>query len=283
LAALAGTTGWYFGAGPGSLASIPVVAGQTAEQAVALIEAEGFQTRIAEKSSLTVPLGLATGTDPTEEQQVTKGSLITIFISTGPKILDVPVFAGLTEEAAKKLATDTGFTLGESIKQFSGDIAAGMVIEALDAAGAALPPTYPEAQQVTFVISVGAVPSVVGLGLSEATEKLTSAGLVISGTTESFSDTVESGVVISQSVPEGAVRPGAGIGLDVSKGEDLVEVPNVMGLTIAQASAKLQELGFGFTTNVPAIWYNRLEVTVQSPKAGDRVKRGSTIDIRNDG
>jgi serine/threonine protein kinase/beta-lactam-binding protein with PASTA domain len=283
LAGLAGATGWYFGSGPGSLAQIPSVAGQTAEQAVALVTAEGFSTRLVDKSDVTVPVGLATATDPAEGKHVTRGSVITIFISTGPKILDVPVFAGLTEEAASSLAKETGFTQGDSVVQFSGDVAAGIVIEALDAAGAPLPATYPEAGQVSFVVSLGAIPSVVGLSLADATEKLVAAGLVVSGTSESFSDTVEKGVVISQTAPEGAVRRGAGIGLDISKGEDLVEVPNVMGLTIAQASAKLQELGFGFTTNVPAIWYNRLEVTVQSPKAGDRVKRGSTIDIRNDG
>ena len=282
-AAFAGGTGWYFGSGPGSLASIPLVAGESTDQAVALITAAGFTTRLVERSDVTVPIGLSIGTDPAESTQVTKGSRITIFVSTGPKILTVPTFTGLSEVAATDLAKTTGFTVGESTKQFSVDVASGMVIEALDGAGAPLPATYPEAAKMSFVVSVGAVPTVVGLTSAEATARLSAVDLTVSATTQAFSDTVATGTVISQTVPEGTIRPGAGVGLVVSKGPDLVEVPNVMGLTISQASAKLQELGFGFTTNVPAMWYNRLEVTVQNPSAGARVKRGSTIDIRNDG
>jgi beta-lactam-binding protein with PASTA domain/tRNA A-37 threonylcarbamoyl transferase component Bud32 len=282
-AALAGGTGWFFGSGPGSLHAIPAVAGQSAEAARALLEAEGFTSTVVERSSLDVPVGLAIATNPAEGAFVTKGSPITVFVSTGPRILPVPVFTGLSEADATDLATTTGFVVGESISQFSEDVVLGQVIEALDSEGAALPAEYPEGSSLSFVISAGAIPSVVGLSVAEATEKLVALGLLVSDPTESFSETVATGDVISQSVPEGVVRPGATIGLEVSKGEDLVEVPNVMGLTIAQASAKLQELGFGFTTNVPAIWYNRLEVTVQDPKAGTRVKRGSTIDIRNDG
>ena len=282
-AALAGGTGWYFGSGPGSLALIPTIAGQSSEQATALIVAEGFTTKLVEQSSVHVPVGLAIATDPAEGGYVTRGSLISIFVSTGPQILKVPIFANLSEAAASELATSTGFVVGASVKQFSADVVLGHVIEALDATGAILPAEYPDGGSLSFVVSAGTIPSVIGLTVAEATAKLVSVGLVVSTPTESFSDSVPKGIVISQSVPEGAVRPGASVGLDISKGEDLVEVPNVMGLTIAQASAKLQEKGFGFTTNVPAIWYNRLEVTVQNPAAGTKVKRGSTIDIRNDG
>jgi beta-lactam-binding protein with PASTA domain/tRNA A-37 threonylcarbamoyl transferase component Bud32 len=282
-AALAGGTGWYFGSGPGSLVLIPPVAGQTSQQAVALLEAQEFRTSLVDRSDIAVPAGLALATNPAEGAFVAKGSVITIFVSTGPKILSVPDFSDLAEAAAEELATSTGFVVGDSVSQFSADVVLGHVIEALDGAGTPLPAEYPEGAEMSFVVSVGVIPSVVGLSTAEATERLVSVGLLVSAPTESFSDSVDKGRVISQSVPEGAIRPGATIGLDVSKGEDLVEVPNVMGLTITQASEKLQKEGFGFTTNVPAIWYNRLEVTVQNPSAGERVKRGSTIEIRNDG
>ena len=283
VASLAGGTGWYFGSGPGSLAAIPSVSGQTSEEALLVLSAEGFDAKLVDKSDLTVEKGLAIGTNPKAGAHVTKGSIITVFVSTGPAILTVPTFATLTEEDATTLASQTGFLVGDFIEEFSADVASGIVIAALDASEAALPATYPEGATVRFVVSVGAVPRVSGLTLDVAAAKLADVGLTLAPITESFSDNVTKGSVIAQTNPEGAVRPGAQIGLEVSKGEDLVEVPNVMGLTIAQASAKLQELGFGFTTNVPAIWYNRLEVTVQNPKAGTMVRRGSTIEIRNDG
>jgi serine/threonine-protein kinase len=107
-------------------------------------------------------------------------------------------------------------------------------------------------------------------------------GLSISGTSESFSDTVPSGVVISQSAPEGALRPGGSIALNLSKGEDLVDVPNVLGMTIAEAAAKLQSLGFGVTSNVDNLnYWTKLSVESQNPTGGQRVKRGSTVAINN--
>lgn len=283
VAALAGGTGWFFGSGPGSLAVIPTIVGKTSEQATTTLANEGFTSKLVEKSDLKIAVGLAISTNPAEGSQVTKGSLITVFISTGPAVLTVPTFVGMSETAANTLATETGFLVGDSVPQFSDDVASGVVIEAIDTAGTVLPATFAEGETVRFIVSVGSVPSVVGLSLDEATAKLTAVGLVGSPVTESFSDSVDKGTVISQTVPEGTIRPGASIGLDVSKGEDLVAVPNVMGLTITQASAALQAVGFGFTTNVPVIWYNRLEVTVQDPGSGQMVKRGSTIEIRNDG
>lgn len=281
-AALAGGTGWFFGSGPGSLALIPPVAGQTSEQAIALLAAEGFETKLVDRSDVVVPKGLTIATNPTEGAHVTKGSLITIFISTGPKILTVPTFAGLSEADAKTLATKTGFALIDSIKQFSADVPLGSVIEAVNDAGAALPAEYPEGGKVGFVVSLGAVPDVVGLTLADATTVLGSVGLSISGTTESFSNSVASGVVISQAAPEGALHPGGAITLDISKGEDLVDVPNVLGMTISDAAAKLQALGFGVTSNVDnQKYWTKLSVESQSPVVGQRVKRGSTIAINN--
>jgi len=86
--------------------------------------------------------------------------------------------------------------------------------------------------------------------------------------------------VIAATPSTDPVRPGDTIVLTLSKGEDLVEVPNVItGQTIAQAREQLEALGFTVTSNVPAFLEGAVVASVQSPAPGDRLKRGSEVTV----
>lgn len=64
------------------------------------------------------------------------------------------------------------------------------------------------------------VPSVVGLTQAEATEQLTKINIVVTSTSQEFSDEVEEGLVISQSIEAGeSVEAGSKITLVISKGK----------------------------------------------------------------
>ena len=67
------------------------------------------------------------------------------------------------------------------------------------------------------------VPSVVGLSQAEATQTLSNAQIVVTSTTQEFSDEVASGSVISQSIEAGEmVSPNSSITLVISKGKEEV-------------------------------------------------------------
>ena len=75
------------------------------------------------------------------------------------------------------------------------------------------------------------------------------------------------------------VRPGDTIVLTLSKGPDLVELPNVItGQTIGQAREQLEALGFTVSSNVP-VPRGCLVASVQSPAAGEQLKRGSEVTV----
>jgi eukaryotic-like serine/threonine-protein kinase len=105
------------------------------------------------------------------------------------------------------------------------------------------------------------------------------AGLTVGANTEEFSDTIEKGLVISLVIPEAGLKPGDVVNVVVSKGPDLVDVPNMVGWTIADALAKLSELGFDASTNTPEIYRDELLVKSQSAVGG--TKRGSTVMVYN--
>jgi len=76
------------------------------------------------------------------------------------------------------------------------------------------------------------------------------------------------------------MRPGDTVVLTLSKGPDLVEVPNVItGQTIAQAREQLEALGFSVTSNVPGFLEGAVVASVQSPAAGELLKRGSEVTV----
>ena len=279
LTGLAAGTGWYFGAGPGALATVPDTATLLPDNARQVLEAEGFEVVDGERNDPLVPAGQVSGTEPAGGQQARRGSAVTMFVSLGPRMLPVPDVVGQPEADARAALAD--FTVAEQgTSQFSADVAAGSVIAVLGADGNPLGAEYPELGAVTLVVSVGAVPDVTGLPVGEAEAAITGAGLAVGRAEPEFSDEVPLDHVIAATPATDPVRPGDTIVLTVSKGEDLIEVPNVItGQTIAQAREQLEALGFTVTSNVPEFLEGAVVASVQSPAPGERLKRGSEVTV----
>jgi beta-lactam-binding protein with PASTA domain/tRNA A-37 threonylcarbamoyl transferase component Bud32 len=292
--AIAATTGWYFGAGPGSRVTIPdSLAGLSeadarvalADLGLVVLEATG------QIDSPTVVAGLVADSAPGIGESVTRGTEVQLLISTGPRPIPVPAFAGMTEADATQAITDAPFTLAEPvIRQFSGDVAAGLVIDALDVAGVSLTgvATYGELQAVTLIISSGPLPDVGGKSIEEATQILAGVKLTATAGQQAFSDFPEGTVVGIDPEPnaDGAgrvFREGDSVFLVISRGPDLVAVPDVIGDNIADAKAELEAAGFvvEVTSLIPEeSWDNPLAVVASTnPGPGEQIKRGSTVTI----
>jgi eukaryotic-like serine/threonine-protein kinase len=219
------------------------------------------------------------GTDPAGGAQARRGSTVTMFVSLGPSILPVPDVIGQAEADART-ALDAFTVAEESAQQFSADVAAGAVIAVLDGDGNPVGAEYPELGALTLVVSVGAIPEVAGLPVAEAEAAIVGAHLVVDYADPEFSDDVPVDHVISATPAADPMRPGDTVVLTVSKGPDLVEVPNVItGQTIAQAREQLEALGFTVTSNVPEFLEGAVVASVQSPAAGEKLKRGSEVTV----
>ncbi|MRX42396.1 Stk1 family PASTA domain-containing Ser/Thr kinase [Agromyces kandeliae] len=272
-------TGWYFGAGPGALASIPDTAEMLPQNATQALEEAGFGVEPAERNDPVVPAGQVIGTDPPAGDLARRGSTVTMLVSTGPQILPVPDVVGQPEDDARGQLAD--FTVAdESAQQFSADVEQGLVLAVLDADGASVGTEYPERGALTLVVSVGPVPPVEGLAVGEAQARLDGAGLTVEFADPQFSDDIAVDVVITAEWLDDPMNPGDVVRLTLSKGPDLVEVPNVVtGQTIAEARAQLEEAGFSVASNVPGFLEGAVVASVQDPAAGESVARGSEITV----
>jgi eukaryotic-like serine/threonine-protein kinase len=289
LAALAGATGWYFGAGPGAQAVIPrSIVGKSIEAATAELKALGFEvaTKTGLMDSVEVTPGDVAGTKPGIGKPVSKTGVVTLLLSNGPHMYDLPELVGQSATTALA-AAKTHWVVKRSPDQFSSTIAKNIVIAATGADGKSLADAkqYGDQQPITFVVSAGPIPKVSGLSVDDAKKKLEDAGLNTGDEITVFSDKIKSGLVVKTQLPSGVkvVSTGGFVDLLISKGQDLVEVPTVVGQTIASAKADLEAAGFVVTvdTNVPSVgWSSTLfPVQSQNPAGNGKAKRGSNITI----
>ncbi len=124
------------------------------------------------------------------------------------------------------------------------------------------------------------VPLVTGQSQAEAEAALTAAGLVAKIEYEA-SDTVDEGIVISQSVSDGQkVSKGREIELTVSSGAAKVEVPPLVGSS--QRIAQLTLTNLGLNVEIDSEYNSEVDkdqVIMQSPEGGTQVEPGSTVKL----
>jgi serine/threonine-protein kinase len=280
VAAALGGGAWYFGAGPGAMTSIPDVAGQAPDAAIAALSELGLEATPQNQSSVTVPQGTVIGTDPSSGSSVRNGSAVSVLVSTGPANLPVPTLNGLAEADARAAIEAAGFTVGETQQQFITDVPSGIVAASLGTDGAQVGAEYPEQAPITLVVSLGAVPDVVGKTPDEARATLEAVGLVGVNGAEDFNEDVPEGQVYEAVVPGDPVRPGDTVTLNISRGPAPVAVPDVVGMTWDKAKPLLEEAGFSLDYNFGAdLAPGLVRVTGTSPSAGTMAPRGSSLSI----
>ncbi|QOD42853.1 Stk1 family PASTA domain-containing Ser/Thr kinase [Clavibacter zhangzhiyongii] len=288
LAALAGGTGWYYGQGPGARVPVPQVSAMAVDDAAGTLQGQGFVVARAEEPSVDVAVGRVTRSVPASGTPVDQGSTVTVYASTGPQLLDVPDVVGASQDDARKQLEGVPFVVQDATVRQYGDQPEGTVVQVLDAAGAPVGAQYPEQQPVTLVVAAGRIPDVNGRSVDQAVATLAQAGLVGEAGKQSFSDDVDKGEVISvYPLDQQPVRSGLGdaegskVGLEISKGPDLVAVPQVVDLTRDEAKAALDKAGFKYAYSAfwDALPNSITRVASASPEAQALARRGSTVNL----
>ena len=286
-----GVAVWLFAPRGPIIVTIPDVAGQTVDQAGQALRAEGLIVNDALEQSYddVIPAGLVVGTTPEVGSEVEQESSVTLVISQGVQPTALPPLIGLELEEAKTRLAEARLVLGESAEEYSATTPRNAILKVTGEDGVTITPGTELAANtvINLTVSAGALPVVEGLSVEEAEAALDAAGLngVIGGDGE-FSDTIPEGRVIRYEVPAGAgLTPGDTVTLTISRGPPLVTIPDVVGDTIADAVASLEELGFdvevrsNFTEDV---WDDEnVTVTSLEPGDGQQVPVGSTVIIRS--
>jgi beta-lactam-binding protein with PASTA domain/tRNA A-37 threonylcarbamoyl transferase component Bud32 len=289
LTVAAGTTGWWFGAGPGAHVTIPesiVTAQPDAARAELVALGVNVADELDHKHSLDVAEGLVMGTDPAPGESVRKGSLVTLIVSDGPAPTSIGALVGMELGDAREALTKAGLEVNDQIDRVFSDKAEDVVLAAsigdLDVSQGA--DGLFEGQQVALQVSAGVLPGVAGSTFEDAKAALEAVDVFVeSAPQEAYNDDVQKGHVINI---DGAptVRPGDTVLLNVSLGPEPVDVPHVIGDTWAVAKQKLLDAGFrldynAFVDGAPSFF----KVSSVDPAPGTTQPKGTTLKIRFEG
>jgi serine/threonine-protein kinase len=201
------------------------------------------------------------------------------YINVGQFTTVPPVLRLSQQEAERKLR---GAGLDVSVEQeFSDVVDRGQVMDTDPGPGGRIRNTG----TVTIVVSKGPevvkVPDLQGTPLARARQKLQRLGLVPGLISRQFNEAVPQGSVIGTDPKAGTERrPDSAIAIVVSKGRP-VEVPDVIGASVADARAKLREAGFTAQIAPQRVFSGEERNTVarQSPGEGTALAEGDTITL----
>lgn len=166
--------------------------------------------------------------------------------------------------------------------EYNAAIPAGKVVDTEPAAGTELP----EGSIVTIVVSQGeelfGMPEVVGTKEETARTSIEESGLSVGEVSREYSDTVDAGLVISQSQNAGTqLSKGTAVDLVISDGVAPVEVPIVTGLDYESAYGKLLNLGFKVSReDVYSDDFAKGKVASQYPSGKSEAEPGALVMLK---
>jgi eukaryotic-like serine/threonine-protein kinase len=103
-------------AGPGQ-ATVPDLRGLPRSEAKQKLENRGFEVTFVSASSGSVPAANVISTDPIGGSDARVGSLVTVTVSSGPRLVTVPAVVGRSSDAAKQAIKGRGLNYAVSFAQ----------------------------------------------------------------------------------------------------------------------------------------------------------------------
>ena len=271
---------WYYAAG--RWGSIPNVVNQPLQRATQALKAEGYQVAVDRtQANDAVGKGNVVATVPDVGSRLVHGRTVHVVVSAGPTLYRVPALGGQPRSAAATaLRTFGGHGVTVTYSETSDDhVPAGAVVRSNPPGGS----TVRRGGTITVYVSTGppivALPDVTTQPVDVAMATLTGLQFKVSRT-DVFSDDVVAGVVIRQA-PAGPTqqRKFSVVTLEVSKGPDLVTVPEVPRLDpLSDAENRITAAGLQWTVRTSFGGIAGLVIRI-APAAGQQVKRGSTVTL----
>jgi serine/threonine protein kinase/beta-lactam-binding protein with PASTA domain len=277
LAITIGAVGWWLGYGRWT--QIADLIGAERETAIDLLQEAGLDPDCCEEVfSEEFPAGMVMSTTP-EAGEAIRGTDVRLVVSKGPERfrVDTALVSKPWSDVEPVLQENLPAVAFTTTEQYDNDVPAGAVIGFDPPAGTDLK----RDDVVTVIVSSGhepvAVPDVTGQTPEQAQKNLEAEGFKVTRGEDGRSAAVDVGEVmaVSPGPADGPIAFGSTVTIAVSAGVPLVQVPDVVGMTEEQATAKLKEAGLV----IDATKFFGNKVRQQQPSAGKTVEQGTTVKV----
>ena len=225
-------------------ATVPPMNGQELRAAQNLLSSLDLRPDVREENSDSVDAGLVIRSEPAPSTPVDVGSLVVLYVSTGPAEERVAPLTGRTQAEAQATLEGQGFVLGEvATEETTNPDQVGRVIRSTPGAGELALRGSPVAIVLGIAPTTKAVPNVVGQDRAAARAALVAAGFDVEET--EIDGGGDQGDVLSTSPAAGQQAPvNSTVTLQISRGNQLT-VPDLEGLDQDDAREALGDAGFG--------------------------------------
>ena len=264
--------------------TVPDVRGMSEENAKALLNKKGLGIQVVtRKESKKYKAGKISKQTPEAGEKVSKHTKIEVVVSSGlvGSKKAIPYVSGMSETEAQNELEEAGFKVTSSF-QYDDSVASGNVINTTPSAGT----KAEKGSTVTMLVSQGTdkktVPDVRGMADATAQSTIKNYGFNVGTVTYDYSDSVEKGMVISQTVTPGSkAAAGTTISITVSNGPKPEEKIDIQSFVGQQESAlKSWASQNGLYTNVSDSQYSSSYakgcIISMSPSSGN-ISKGGTI------
>jgi beta-lactam-binding protein with PASTA domain/tRNA A-37 threonylcarbamoyl transferase component Bud32 len=288
----------YLSSGPAQVL-VPSLAGADPKTALGDLTAMGLVAKIGPAVHSNVRVGLVAHTNPSVNSPVPKGGTVVIYPSSGPQLVQIPNIVSSMVDAAQSQLAKLGLKLVINIVP-SVDIPARVVIDQDPPGGSTAPPGSTITADVSAGPNAVTVPNVVGTSLDDARNSLQQAGLVLGSIAYAQVTDTSPGTVIGQHPGANSQAPqGTQIDIVIAQAPASAQpqtsaspspaatasaapiaIPNVAGMTLAQAQAALTNAGLDVTrVSIPPGSPPNARVTGTTPPAGTQVPAGTAVTI----
>ncbi|MGQ4417830.1 Stk1 family PASTA domain-containing Ser/Thr kinase [Streptomyces sp. SAS_269] len=269
---------WYINSG--QFTKVPPLLAKTEEQATARLKSSGLHVKeIKREYNDTVGSGTVISSDPTAGSRIRGNGSVSLVISRGPEIVKVPDLRGVPLAKARSRLRSAGLEPGMVNRAFSDGVDRGSVIS-----------TDPEpgikrhaGSAIALLVSKGNpvdVPDVSGEDPDSARQDLEDAGLKVRISAQQVNSEYDKGQVARQTPKaDSQAAEGDTVTLTLSKGPEMVRVPDVVGSSVDDATQRLEAAGFQVSKDRGLLGLFGDTVKEQSVDAGEKAPKGSTITI----
>src|SRR5262245_33917498 len=261
--------------GGGATVAVPSLGGTNTKDAASVATDAGLLMRVTERVTADDPKGLIIEQHPSPGSFLSEDAEIEVVVSRGPPPAPLPAVAGMPLPDAQATLEAAGFVVDVK-RQFDENVPVDIVIGTFPGGDQA-----PRESMITLIVSDGPapveVPNVTGAASFEEEAAALQEKRFVAVRREDYSDTVEAGKIIGTDPAAGVLAPrDSEVGVIVSLGPPLVQVPDLRGKTVEDASDALKAAGLvadvqNFSRGAP--------VRAQDPPGGTTVRRGTKVTL----
>ncbi|MGO5165353.1 MULTISPECIES: Stk1 family PASTA domain-containing Ser/Thr kinase [unclassified Candidatus Paralachnospira] len=269
----------------GTEVAMPSLLGKTVSEAEELLKQYDLELKLSYSESKDYEDGQIMEQEFKEGDMVKRHTVVKVTVSKGTTKTTIPDnLVGMTKEQATKALHEADLNpVFDEI--YSDTVDEGKVAKISPSLGSEVE----IGSDVKLFISKGPetktvdVPNLLGKSESAAKQLLASANLSVGSITEDYSDEYDEGEVMSQSPGRGqTVEEKTSVDFVVSKGkkDETVPVPDITGMSEADAIARIQSAGLSYRTD--RVYSNSTSAGLVDdvyPAAGTKLTKGSTVEI----